>query len=226
MIAPFAGRRLCGYFKQALAQQTAAPERSMELNPAHLHLMLNHIPVVGSMAVCALLLGALIFRSRSLVSAALAGMIAVALFSVPVFLSGEPAEEMVERSAHVSHDAIEEHEDIAKRAYWLALFGGLTALGLLLAGRGRAAYPVWVPGAAMLVSVITLGVMLLTASHGGRISHPEIRQDGLLPFAPAGSLSLESEDSGYREGEHDEEGAELPENDGGGKGRGRGRSGG
>ncbi len=41
-------------------------------------------------------------------------MVFLALVTVPVYLSGEPAEEIVEDLAGVPHAFIEEHEEIAK----------------------------------------------------------------------------------------------------------------
>ena len=40
----------------------------------------------------------------------------MAVLTIPVFLTGEETEESVEHLAGVSHDLIEEHEELAEKA--------------------------------------------------------------------------------------------------------------
>lgn len=62
------------------------------MNPAHLHLMLNHIPVLGT-AFCMVLVGsALIQKSEELKRVSLGAFVIVALLAIPAYLTGEPAE--------------------------------------------------------------------------------------------------------------------------------------
>ena len=163
----------------------------MELNQAHLHLILNHLPVVGSIVVFMLLLAGLIGRNRSLITAGLVGWVLVAIVAVPVFLSGEGAEEMVEGQGNVNHDYIEAHEEVATLTYYAALAAGAFALLALGVGRGRHDYPGWASGIAFVLSIAAVGLTGITASLGGKISHPEIRHDGLLPYAGSWMPDLE-----------------------------------
>jgi hypothetical protein len=57
-----------------------------------------------------------------------AGLIILTLSSfsiLPVYFSGEGAEEIVEHLAGVSHVTIEEHEEIAELGLYVSLFVGL-----------------------------------------------------------------------------------------------------
>ena len=81
----------------------------------HLHLVLNHVPVVGTFVGIALLLVALARRSRELTLASFGVFVASAAVTVPVYLTGEPAEDRVERLAGVSGAVIERHEERRRR---------------------------------------------------------------------------------------------------------------
>ena len=63
---------------------------------AHLHLMFNHVPVVGVVLGSFVLLWGALRRSKDVVSVGLVTMILTALVAIPVYLTGETAEEMVE----------------------------------------------------------------------------------------------------------------------------------
>ena len=66
------------------------------MNPSHLHLMLNHIPVVGMPFGLALVSLAFLRKSEELKRISLGFITIIALLAIPVYLTGEPAEELVE----------------------------------------------------------------------------------------------------------------------------------
>ena len=145
------------------------------MSAAHLHLMLNHIPLLGLVFGAALLAYGL-WRGAVDVQKASLGLLAVAgLSAIAVYLTGEPAEEIVEGLAGVSHDAIEAHEEWGWYALIAGIATGAVALGTLLVGwmRERLAR-----GAVVLTLVLALlssGFIGYTANLGGKISHPELR---------------------------------------------------
>jgi hypothetical protein len=67
------------------------------MNAAYFHLVLNHIPVLGVLLGLALFLLALIPKSTEVRSVALWVFLLAALSAAPVFLTREPAEDLVER---------------------------------------------------------------------------------------------------------------------------------
>lgn len=155
------------------------------MNAAQLHLMLNHVPVVGTVFVMVALGAGLWLRKPDLVRFALALLVGVALAAVPVFFSGEPAEERVEHLAGVSERAIAAHEDAARTAAAALGALGLVALGGLVFARRRD-----VPrrfAAVLLVLTLALGgAMAWTAHLGGAIRHPEIRGGDTTAMQSAG----------------------------------------
>jgi hypothetical protein len=76
------------------------------MNPTHVQLMLNHIPVLGAVFGLALLTFALWRKSEELRKAALGTFLVAALVAVPAYLTGEPAEDSVESLPGASASAI------------------------------------------------------------------------------------------------------------------------
>ncbi len=165
------------------------------MNPAHLHIILNHIPVIGIPFGLALLIWGFLRKSDEVKRAGLLVFVAIALVTIPVFLSGKAAEDMVEHLPGVSENLIEKHERAATIALIAtSVLGGLALLRLLIPARfGAVGGPM-----SILVFVFALGVtgwLGRTAHLGGQIRHPEIR----------GSSFGGDDDHARRDEHHDEE---------------------
>src|SRR5690606_29894091 len=126
----------------------------VQMSPVHFHLLLNHVPVIGTLVAIALLAWALLRRHPELTRASLGMFVVFALAGIVVYLTGEPAEHLVEHLPGVSHDAVEAHEEAAVLA--TALLGGLgtLALGGLVAFRRALSVPRGVAGAALALSLL------------------------------------------------------------------------
>ena len=145
------------------------------MNAAHLHLLLNHVPVIG-VAFCLLLaLYAFMRRSRELEATALWAFVLVAVLTVPVYLTGEPAEEIAESLPGVSEAVIEPHEESALLALAAVEVLGLLALAMLMAGRLGGGRPRWMFVMVLVLAFVASGMMARTANLGGQIRHTEIR---------------------------------------------------
>jgi hypothetical protein len=151
------------------------------MNAAHLHLMLNHVPVVGTLIVLPLLAWAIHRRSAELLRVVLATFVAIGVAGAVVYLTGEPAEEVVEHLAGVVHTSIEAHEDAARVS--LRLTGGLGLLGLVGLWRLRAGArtPRWLVVSAVAGAMVVMISLGWTASLGGLIRHPEAAVDFVAP---------------------------------------------
>ena len=145
------------------------------LSPVHIHLLLNHIPVIGVFIGLFVLLYGTVKKSEDIKRASLLLFLLFALISIPVYLTGEPAEEVVEDLPGVSHDFIEEHEESA-----LFSFISILALGLLsligLVVRNQKIYSV-----CLILALIAGGLVSWTANLGGQIRHSEIRSGAEVP---------------------------------------------
>jgi uncharacterized membrane protein len=158
------------------------------VNVAHLHLLLNHVPTVGSVVALGLLLLAFVRRNEHLAHAGLEVLFAIAVVTLPVYMSGVAAHQRVRNQPELSDEAIRVHQDAALAGFTVTEFAGFIAWAALwqTRRRGRAARGL-VP-AATLLSVVALALMARAANLGGEIHHPEIRTN-LSAGAPAPALS-------------------------------------
>jgi hypothetical protein len=145
------------------------------MNLTHLHLLLNHLPVLGSVFGLGLLLFGLWRRSADIWKASLGVFVLAALAAVPVYLTGEPAEDGVERLAGVSKAAIENHEEAATVALTIVAVIGLAALVSLIVWRGNRPTPAWARTGLAVAAMVAAAAMARTACLGGPIRHSEIR---------------------------------------------------
>jgi len=155
------------------------------MNPAHWHLAMNHIPVLGTAFGLGLMAWALIRKSEELKKVSLGVFVIVALLTIPVYLTGEPAEHFIENLPGVSEEAIEEHEDAATFAFAGVLVAGAVSLAGLTLFRRSKPRPAWIAILVLVLSVLVFAMMVRTAYLGGFIRHQELRLD--FHPEPAGS---------------------------------------
>ena len=150
----------------------------------HLHLLLNHIPVLGSVFGLLLLVVAMMRRSAELKKVSLGVFIIAALFAIPVYLTGNLAENAVENLPGVSESIVDQHQQWALIS--LAAVGvlGLFALGGLWLSRRSRALPTWIVTMSLIFSLTIGGLMVWTANLGGQIRHTEIRAELQSPASP------------------------------------------
>ncbi|MDO7875772.1 hypothetical protein Q5H93_13595 [Hymenobacter sp. ASUV-10] len=145
------------------------------MNPAHLHLIFNHVPIVGSFFALVLLGVGLLRRNETLTRAGLVAVLAAAILCIPAQLTGEGAEEVIEDRLNISHHLIHEHEEAAELGFMaLELTGALALFGLLLLGR-RSPKATLVAGLTLAGAVVSFGLLAQAGNLGGEISHPEVR---------------------------------------------------
>ena len=146
------------------------------MNAAHLHLLVNHLPVILPPLGLLLLLCARLRGSDDIRQAAMGVFVLGALLAVPAYYSGEPAEERVEDLPGVAKSLIHEHEESAEWAAGaIGILGVLAAPALILLARRRRV-PAPLRAAVLVAALLTAVVMGRTALLGGRIHHPEIRE--------------------------------------------------
>jgi hypothetical protein len=152
---------------------------------AHLHLIINHVPTVGSVAALGLLLLGYVRRSEHLKHVGLEVLFVIAVLTLPVYASGVAAHQEIRPIKEVSDDAVRVHQDAALIGFIVMEFAGFVAWAALWQWRrhGRAANGL-VPAATVLL-VLALAVMARAANLGGDIRHPEILAGGVA--APAGN---------------------------------------
>src|SRR5215813_14104890 len=140
-------------------------------NLAHLHIALNHIPVVLMPAALILLAVAVWRRSETLLRAGIVVAWVGAAFGVAAYLTGDKAADLVmaaeKAQEKVLDPIVEEHEESANWA-----LGG--AIGVVAAGgwawrRKGLGREVTVP--LLVLAALSSAILARTALLGGRIRH-------------------------------------------------------
>ncbi len=141
----------------------------------HLHLLLNHFPIIGTLIAIMFLAYGIYSGSKRTTKMALFTIVLMSVLAIPVFLTGEPAEESVENLPGVTEAIIEEHEEAAELAIWIMAFLGVLAavslVSLITSNQMNKA----LLGTTLLLGLITFGAMARTGYLGGQIRHTEIR---------------------------------------------------
>ena len=144
------------------------------MNATHIHLLINHVAVIGSFFGMVILIFALRSKSKSTFHAAYAVLIIAAMSAGIAYVTGESAEETVEGITGVSENSIDPHEESATYALvsFIAL-GLLAVVGIYISSAKEALQTKW--GVFMLVfCLISFGIVARTALMGGKIRHTEV----------------------------------------------------
>jgi uncharacterized membrane protein len=165
----------------------------------HLHVALNHIPVLGLLFGTGILAYGLMRAQDTVVRVALGLLVFSGIGAGAAYLTGESAEERVENVSGIPHAVIEAHEEMGLIAMIVAAVVGALALGVLVRYRSRP-IPVVTSAGLLVATVLATGVLGYTANLGGQIRHPELRGD--TPTQP-GSETGDPEDHDERHDDDD-----------------------
>jgi len=156
--------------------------------------MLSHIPLIGIGFTALLLIVGVLRKGNELINIALVFTVLVALWAVPVYLTGEPAEEVVEGMPGISEQIIEEHEEQAELAFIFVEVTGTLALIALIARKYSDKFRQRLIILTLLVLLISGGLMAWTANLGGKINHPEIHSGTASQNSPTQQSHKEKDD--------------------------------
>ena len=145
------------------------------VNWAHMHLMINHFPVVGVLGAILLLLYALVRKSDEVMMVSLGAFVLIALVTIPVFFTGEGAEDVVKKLPGVTEQYIGRHEEMAEYSLTLMEILGMACLAGLFFIRKAGTVPKWLVTIVLLLSLVTAAFVGYTANLGGQIRHTEVR---------------------------------------------------
>lgn len=146
------------------------------MNQAHLHLLVNHVPIVGSLFAAALLGAGLVQKNAVLTRAGLVAVLAAGLLCLPAQLTGAGAAQIAQELPRVSRALIQAHAAAAELGFWvLESAAALALFGLLLMKNAspRARLLAWV---ALAAGALSFALLARAGSLGGLIRHTEIRE--------------------------------------------------
>jgi uncharacterized membrane protein len=161
------------------------------VNLPHIHLLLNHFPIIGTIIALGLFLFSLLGRSDDLKRASLVIFTGIALLSIPTYMSGNGAAEKLRKMPDVSAAVLAAHNNAALVALFFIEFAGLFAWLALWQYRRRGLARGWTIATVLAFSVVSVYFMAVTGNTGGEIRHTEIRsvaQAAALAGGPAAPL--------------------------------------
>lgn len=161
------------------------------MNPAHIHLLWNHFPILGALFAAGVLLAGIVLNDRKINQVGLVSLVIFTLLTLPAFFSGEGAEEVMEEYPGISHAAIHDHEEIAELGLWVMIFAGVVALAGYILQRRKEHLHRSLSMVALVAALAAFGVMVRVGLSGGEIRHPEI----VKPLAaPEGGADAEMDE--------------------------------
>jgi uncharacterized membrane protein len=157
------------------------------MNFAHLHLLLNHFPIIGTIVGLGLFLVSFLGKNDDLRRGSYIIFAAIALISIPTFLTGFGAQVML-KGPGVSDALLQRHEGSALLSLWFMEATGALALIGLWQSQKTSHLPRWNVSAVLVFSLLTAGLMARTGNTGGDIRHPEDRS-GVAATTAAGTVT-------------------------------------
>lgn len=147
------------------------------MNDAHLHMVVNHFPILGTIFGLGILIVGLLLKNKSVQHTAYVLFAIAAVFGLLSMNTGEGAEELVEDLPNVGKKIIHEHEEIAEKfVILLYLTGAVALLSLLMSVRNHAKAKFFAY-ATLILAIGTAVLSINVGTSGGEIRHTEIREN-------------------------------------------------
>ncbi len=151
------------------------------MNWPHIHLIINHFPVIGFLFGLLFVAYAMIRKSEELQKTSLGFLVLVAIITVPVYFTDDQAGDIMKRLPDVSKSLVEQHEEAASVALTGAVILGLIAAGGIFFFRRAATMPRWFMVLTLILTIVVNSLIGYAANLGGEIRHPEARKGFQLP---------------------------------------------
>lgn len=147
------------------------------MNDAHLHMVVNHFPIVGTIVAIGILIAGLLNKNQSIINTAYVLFIIGAVFGILSMNTGEGAEELVEDMPGIGWKIIHEHEELAeKMALLLDVLGILSLIGFYFQYKNNPKQKL-VSYIILILGIASLFVIQKVGTSGGEIRHTEIRNE-------------------------------------------------
>lgn len=146
------------------------------MNQAHLHLIVNHVPIVGSLFALVLLAVGLGLKNDVLTRAGLVAVLAAGVLCLPAQLTGAGAAAIAQDLPRVSRALIDNHAAAAELGFWALESAAALALFALLLLNNASPRARLLAALALAATVLSFGLLARAGSLGGQIRHTEIRE--------------------------------------------------
>ncbi len=145
------------------------------MNDAHLHLIINHFPIIVPIIGMVILLVGFFTKSDVVKRTAFGVFILGAILTFPAMYTGEGAEEIAEKLPGVTDQLIHQHEENAETFAIVSYILGLISLLGFWANYKQKYFANWVAISIIVLGTVGLYLGKVTGTSGGEIRHTEIR---------------------------------------------------
>lgn len=145
------------------------------MNDAHLHMVVNHFPIIGIIFGVGILIAGIILKNRAIQNTAYVLFVICMVFGKISMFTGEKAEDIVENIG-VSHDVIHEHEELAEDFMKVAYGLGLFAVISLVANEKKHPRAKLFAFLTLILAIAATVLAKEVGTSGGEIRHTEIRE--------------------------------------------------
>ena len=145
------------------------------MNDAHIHLLVNHFPIIGMIFGFGILIAGILFKNNTIINVSYIIFIVVAFFAFISMSSGEGAEDLVEDLPNVGKQIIHEHEEFAEKlALVLYILGAVSLFGFYanFKNHSKAKLTSYL---ALVIAIVGVVLAKSVGTSGGEIRHTEIR---------------------------------------------------
>jgi uncharacterized membrane protein len=145
------------------------------MNEAHLHMVFNHFPIIGTLFGLGILVFGFFTKNNTLKNTAYILFIIAAVFGFLSMSTGEGAEELVEDLPNVGHDIIHEHEEIAEKFILFMYATGIFSILALFTSVKKHIFAKMTSIITLLLAIVTFALATKVGTTGGEVRHTEIR---------------------------------------------------
>ncbi len=147
------------------------------MNDAHLHLVVNHFPIIGTIFGLGILITGMVLKNKTAINIAYILFVISAFFGFASMFTGEGAEEMVEDLPSIGDRIIHEHEEMAEKlALILYVLGAISLVGLYLNYKQHSKANL-ITYLALVIAVVGVLIGKEVGTTGGEVRHTEIRKN-------------------------------------------------
>jgi len=147
------------------------------MDPAHLHLIITHLPIFGCFLGIVVLAYGWWSKSNNTIGAAYLVFIVSSIGGGIAYLTGEYAEELVEHIVGTSKDNINAHEESAEITLVALAALGIVSIVVFTFSSRLKKYSNELALIVLLLALVCFGLAARTGYLGGKIRHLEIGSD-------------------------------------------------
>ena len=165
------------------------------MNDAHLHLVVNHFPIIGSILGLGVLIAGMFLKNNSVKNTGFFLLIIAAIFAFASMATGDGAEEMVEDMPSIGKQIIHEHEELAEKFALVIYATGIFSVFSLFTSYKKNKFEKIGPYITVIFALIAALLATYVGNSGGEIRHTEIRENNTTSDSKNGN----NNHSGYND---------------------------